>query len=259
MDIDALTDTIARSSISDVKKIIATRAGVTENVERKKVDTDIGAYGDVSDSIREVLTRCSLLRYLCLKSVKTGYLTHFERLTVLYVFGHIGEEGQEFVHRVMSFTLNYKHHVTEHFIQKMPEKPVSCVKLREQYKQLTAEIGCSCVFKRSKNCYPSPVLHAIALSPDLQGDITLPTSRTLTKEKESKVMAEMNVHSKVQELASKILEFKKQKRSIDKSISKLEKELGEIFDGQDVDCMEIELGMLTRRKKNDGYEWVIEI
>ena len=35
------------------------------------------------------------------------------------------------------------------------------MKLREQYKLITAEYGCSCNFKRTKNCYPSPVLHAI--------------------------------------------------------------------------------------------------
>lgn len=89
--------------------------------------------------------------------------------------------------------------------------------------------------------------------------MTLPTSRTLTKEKETKVKAEMNVHSKAQDLASKISECKKQKRSIDKSIRRFEKELGEIFDAQGIDCMEIEMGMLARRKIEGGYEWLIEI
>ena len=34
----------------------------------------------------------------------------------------------------------------------------------------------------SKNCYPSPALHAISLSGDIQSDVTLPVSRTMTKE-----------------------------------------------------------------------------
>ena len=29
------------------------------------------------------------------------------------------------------------------YIKRLPEKPVSCVKLREQYKQITAETGCN--------------------------------------------------------------------------------------------------------------------
>ncbi len=259
MDVDSMIDAIAKTSLADIKKVIASFAGTQDKIEQKKVDTDISAYGDVDPGIREVLMNCNLLRYLCLKSVKTGYLTHFERLTVLYVFGHLGVEGQEFVHKVMSFTINYKHQVTEHFIRKMPEKPVSCVKLREQYKQLTAESGCSCVFKRNKNCYPSPVLHAIALSNDLQGEVTLPTSRSMTKEKESMVKAELNVHSSVEQLAARIVEAKKQKRLIDKTIAKTEKELEKIFDSQGVDCMEIQMGMLVRRKKDDGCEWLIEI
>ncbi len=259
MDINMMIDGIAKISLSDIKQVIAAYSGTTETVEPKSVDTDISAYGEVEPEITEVLMKCNLLRYLCLKSVKTGYLTHFERLTILYVFGHLGVAGQEFVHKVMSFTINYKQQVTEHFIRKMPEKPISCAKLRDQYKQLTAESGCNCVFKRNKNCYPSPVLHAITLAPDLEGEVTLPTSRTMTKEKETKVKAELNVHSKVEELAAKIVDLKKQKRVLDKSVAKIEKELDEIFNAQGVDCMEIELGMLTRRKSGDGYEWLIEI
>ena len=159
----------------------------------------------------------------------------------------------------MSFTLNYKFNVTEGFIRKMPEKPISCVKLRDQYKQLTAEIGCSCNFKRNKNCYPSPVLHAISLSYDLQSDITLPSSRTLTKENETKVKAEMNIYSKAQDIVYKILDLKKQKRSIDKNVNKYEKELGDIFDKQGIDELELEVGIMRRRKTENGVEWFIEI
>lgn len=85
-----------------------------------RVDRDISAFGDLDNAVSEVLMKCNLMRYLCLKSVKTNYLNHFERLTILYVFGHLGDSGKEFVHTVMSFTLNYKHHVTESFIRKMP-------------------------------------------------------------------------------------------------------------------------------------------
>ena len=155
--------------------------------------------------------------------------------------------------------MNYKFNVTEDFIRKIPEKPISCVKLRDQYKQLTAEIGCTCNFKRNKNCYPSPVLHAISLSDDLQSDITLPSSKTLTKENESKVKAEMNIYSKAQDIVNKILELKKQKRSIDKTVNRYEKELGDIFDKQGIDELELEVGIMRRRKTDCGVEWIIEI
>ena len=212
-----------------------------------------------SEAVSEVLNGCTLVRYLCQKAASTGYLSHFERLTLLYVLGHLGEEGKDFLHKVMSCTLNYRHHVTQNFIDRMPEKPVSCLKLRDQYKKLTAEIGCSCSFRSAKNCYPSPVLHAITGAGDLEGGVTLPTSRTLTKEKEKKAVQQMNIHSKAQDLANRILDLKKQKRSLDRSIGKIEKELGEMFDDAGIDCLEVEMGMLTRRKIESGYEWVIEI
>lgn len=189
--------------------------------------------------------------YLCQKAFKTGYLTHYERQSVLYVFGHLGEDGQQFVHQVMSMTLNYKYSTTEKFIQRIPEKPVSCVRLRNQYKQITAEYGCSCTFKRTKNCYPSPVLHAIALSNHVEAGITIPTSRTVSRENEQEFLNELNIHKKAQELAEKILGLI--------SIGKLERELEKLYDAADTDCIEIEMGMLVRKKSGKNVEWVIEI
>ena len=216
-------------------------------------------FGELSANVWEILMRCSLMKFLCLKAKRTGYLTHFERLSILYVFGHVGEEGKEFVHDVMRLTMNYQYNVTQRFIDRLPEKPISCLKLREQYKKISAEVGCSCNFKRTKNCYPSPVLHALSLSSDVQEDITLPISRTLSEEKEKKVIDELNIHKKAQELAGRILELRKQQRALVKSVTKVERELEKIYDIAETNALEIEMGVLVRRKKQDGYEWVIEI
>ena len=159
----------------------------------------------------------------------------------------------------MGFTLNYQYDTTQKFIMKLPEKPVSCVKLREQYKLITAEFGCSCNFKRTKNCYPSPVLHAIKNSGEDQSDITVPMSRTVTRAKEEKVYEEINIHKQTEKLAQRIVDLKKQKRGLDKSIYKTETELQKIFDNAGIDCLEIEMGMLVRRKTEAGYEWLIEL
>ena len=52
---------------------------------------------------------------------------------------------------------------------------------------------------------------------------------------------------------------KKQKRAVDKMISKAEKELNEIFNDLKIDNMEIEMGLLTRKTVNGIKEWVIEL
>ncbi len=258
-DINLFLDNMATFSFNGIKKVLAVHTMAKENTDIKIVDENLEVFKEASENVLEILKKCNLMRYLCQKAVKTGYLTHQERVSILYVFGHLGEEGKQFVHFIMSKTLNYQYNTTEKFILRIKEKPVSCVKLREQYKQLTAEYGCNCVFKRSKNCYPSPVLHVIALSNNLQTDVTLPTSKVLSKENEQKVVDELNIHKKAQELASKILELKKQKRSIDGTIIKIEKELEKIFDSEQVECIEIEMGLLVRRRKEKGYEWIIEI
>ncbi len=259
-DIDGFLDNLSAQPLSSLKKVIAANPSQKLPETTVEVDSDLTPFGRLDPSVKEVLTKCTLMRYLCQKARKTGYLSHFERLSILYVFGHLGDEGKEFVHQVMGYTLNYSYNTTQRFISKMPEKPISCLKLRDQYPQITAEIGCSCDFRRSRGCYPSPVLHAISLSDDLHHDVTLPTSRTLTKEKEKKVMDEINIHSKAQELAKKILAMKKQQREIGKSVRSLENDLSKLYDSVGMDCLEIEMGMLVRRKKEHGeYEWMIEI
>lgn len=253
-----LADT-ALFSLNALKRIIGMYTDSQTETVQRKVDLALEEFGELPDSVSVVLKKCNLMRYLCQKARTTGYLSHFERLSVLYVFAHLGEDGKNFVHTVMEFTLNYQYHVTEKFIQKLPAKPISCLKLRDQYKQITAEYGCSCNFRRTKNCYPSPVLHAIKSSGDEISDVTIPTSRTLTKHKEQEVVEELNIHKKVKELTEKIVEMKRQRRGVDKVIQKSEAELGKIFDQAGIDCLEMDMGMLVRRKKDDGYEWIIEI
>ena len=251
---------IAKYSMATIHKILGAYVlNTTMKKEQKVVDQNLEKLGQLPETVKIVLEKCNLMRYLCQKAESAGYLSHFERLSILHVFGHMGEEGKEFVHTVMGFTLNYQYNVTQKFIMKLPQKPISCAKLREQYKLVTAEYGCSCNFKRTKNCYPSPVLHAIKNSEEEQLEITVPMSRVVTKAKEEKVYEEINIHKQVEQLAQKVVGLKKQKRGLDKSIRKVEMEMQKIFDQAEIDCLEINIGMLVRRKKDTGYEWLIEI
>lgn len=251
---------VAKFSLNAVQKVLGTYLPETKEQEKyKEVDTDLEKFGTLPETVRIVLEKCSLMRYLCQKAASTGYLSHFERMSILHVFGHMGDEGREFVHTVMAFTLNYQYDTTEKFILKIPEKPISCAKLRKQYKLITAEYGCSCNFKRTKNCYPSPVLHAIKNSGEEESGITVPISRTISKAKEEKVYEELNIHKQTEKLAQRIIELKKQKRGLDRSIRKTEEELQKIFDNAGIDCLEIAMGLLVRRKKGEEYEWLIEL
>lgn len=253
----------SRYTLENVKKVIGANTPelpvVSEKRGVKTAELDYEKLPELPDSVMIVLKGCSLMRYLVNKAVSTGYLTHFERQSVLYVFGHLGEDGKDFVHTVMSFTINYQYFITQKFIDRIPEKPVSCIKLRDQYKQVTAEYGCSCSFKRTRNCYPSPVIHALKGNEEKTTDITIPASRRTTEAAKEKAYDELNIHSLVETLTERLVELNKQKRGIDKSLRKVEKDLSTAFDNAGVDCMEVEMGMLVRRRKEGEYEWAIEM
>ena len=242
-----------------IKRAAAAFCGEETTEKIKEIPIDETLLENCEENIRIVVESCGLIRYLCNKAKSTGYLSHQERLTLCYVFGHLGEAGKEFIHKIMEYTMNYQYTVTEKFIQKLPAKPISCIKLREQYKQLTAEIGCNCRLKKIKNCYPSPVLHALKESEQEQEDITLPISRTLTKENQKKMYEEINIHKRTEELAGKLVELKKQRRGIEKNIKKQEEELVRIFDQAQINSLEIDMGTLIRRKSDEGYEWSIAL
>ncbi|MDO4340870.1 MAG: CRISPR-associated primase-polymerase type A1 [Eubacteriales bacterium] len=252
---------IVRHFPNDVKRIIAANMDSEKcegQIESREVDKNLEEFQITSEAVRTVMESCNLLRYLCQKARTVHYLNHFERLTILYVFGHLGDEGKEFIHKVMSFTLNYSYQVTQKFILKCPEKPVSCLKLREQYKQISAEIGCTCSFKRTKNCYPSPVLHALKKVEE-NGQITMPVSKTMPANTQKELKDEINVALKAQEIAEKMMGLRKQRRGLDKALNKCEQELMAIFDDCGTDSMEIKMGLLVRRKNNDRTEWMIEL
>ena len=60
-------------------------------------------------------------------------------------------------------------------------------------------------------------------------------------------------------LVTDVLEKRKRKRGLDLSIAKMERELDKLYDAADTDCIEIEMGMLVRKKSGNNVEWVIEI
>lgn len=246
-------------SLAKLKRFLALKADSQAAVAFREVSGDLSVFGELDPNCKSVLEKCGLMRYLARKAHDAGYLTHFERQSVLYVFAHLGEEGKAFVHRVMAYTMNYQYEVTEKFIRKVPEKPISCVKLREQYKSVTAELGCSCLFKQRKNCYPSPVLHALAQSREDAADVTIPTSRTLSEEKKQELTEELSIHKRAAVLVGKIVELKKQARRLDQNVRKLERELETLFDAEKIESLELDIGILVRVKRDGGYEWRIEI
>lgn len=247
---------VARYSVAVLKRIIGVNTEEKLQQESKK-EWDLNQFGELPESVKTVLEHCGLMAYLCEKAKRTGYLPHFERLSILYVFGHLGTEGKEFVHQVMGYTLNYQYTVTEKYIRRMPEKPVSCVKLREQYKQVTAGLGCNCNFRKTPNCYPSPVLHVIKDANSIPEGITIPSSGKISRNEEKNLPKILNVHKRAEEVMMKMIELRKQEKGIQRAIEKQEKELNQILDDIGADCIELGMGVLKRSRGQSGYIWSV--
>ncbi len=253
-----MLDGVARYSVAALKRVIA--ANTEEKLQtRNKRELHLKQFGEISEGVKTVLVRCGLMAHLCEKAKRTGYLSHGERLTILYVFGHLGNEGKEFVHQIMGYTLNYQYSVTEKYIKRLPEKPISCIKLRDQYKQVTAEIGCNCNFRRTPNCYPSPVLHVIKDANNVPDGVTIPASRKISQREEKQLPKTLNVHKQAEEMVHKMMELRKQERGIRHAIEKQEKGLNQILDDIGADCIELEMGILKRSRGAKGWEWSVEL
>jgi len=202
--------------------------------------------------VRQVLRRCILLRYLVMQAEETKYLTHQDRLSLLFVLGFLGEEGKTYLHRVMSCCLNYNRLTTQKFIDRLLERPISCNRLRQKHQELTAAMGCDCRFKLLPGTYPSPVLHALRSDSRKQrAEVVLPTSET-EKQVEIGVSPEA--------IVKKIQGLRKNQRGIESSIERYEKQLMDLFDAKQADRLPIEGGVLVRVKQSDGiYKWYIEL
>ncbi len=95
------------------------------------------------------------------------YLTHYERVCLLYTLTFAGEQGAAFLHKVMGHTLNYDYDQTQKYIDRRKQSPVSCAKIRENFHDLARSV-CTCKFDLPPRSYPSPVMYALAA--ELDGD-----------------------------------------------------------------------------------------
>ena len=207
---------------------------------------------------RQVVNNCNLVEYLVFKAVETSYLMHRDRFMLLCVFGHIGSEGRKFLHEVISHCLNYSHQITESYIRKLPAKPVSCPRLRQEYQELTAELGCDCAFPQRKGCYPSPILHALA-GEQQTTEITLPYIGNQERQVTDRSVGEKERLRAINAVTQKLINLRKHQHGTLKSIAVCKAQLLAYFAEMGVDRLQMDLGTLILVKKGEETDFVIEL
>lgn len=228
-------------SSASAKQILEKETALTKDVQ--------------SRIVREVVKRCSLIRYFIQKAESTNYLPHGDRQVLLYVLAHLGDEGKKYLHQVMACCLNYKQGVTQKHIDRLPGKPISCGRLRERYPQLSTELKCNCRFKRLPDTYPSPVLHAVNKNELPPKAVKMPlVENALPHEITS------STEDEIENVLKKMRNLRRQQENIGKSLEKCEQLLEKYFDEKQIDSLSVEAGNLVRLSGEDGkIKWVIEI
>lgn len=127
---------------------------------------DLNITGDFTNEIKDmfpesykILINCCILRQIIEVAIAKKNMCHFERLLLLYVFSYI-EKGRDFIHYTLSKMNNYSFSITEKFLNKAPERPISCRKIRDYYKDSEIVTDCACKFDLKDGMYPSPVIYS---------------------------------------------------------------------------------------------------
>lgn len=140
--------------------------GMTRNLEKmsgesfdtRKSETEEGS---LPLGLTNMIKHCKILRHLIEKARNTYYLTHFERVCLLYTLTFAGEDGCNYLHRVIGYCLNYDRQYTQKQIDKRKGNPISCAKIMELFPELAQSLPCNCQFNIPPRGYPSPVLYIL--------------------------------------------------------------------------------------------------
>jgi group II intron reverse transcriptase/maturase len=205
-----------------------------------------------SPLVQSVLSGCKMINYLVNKAKETHYLNNSERVTLLYTFGHLGQEGEDFLHKVISNCINYDYDYTEKKIRKMKSFPISCPKIREKHEEIALDLGCNCDLRIPPGGYPSPVLHALR-QPKTWPPQHLTAGSTITQEYN---IIPNDINAKLKSY----IELRKQLAGVEKSIQRIEKDMASYFDKSGTDSIATEYGVLERRRKaGNKCGWVIKL
>ncbi|MBE0525002.1 MAG: group II intron reverse transcriptase/maturase [Methanosarcinales archaeon] len=207
-----------------------------------------------SPLVENLLSGCNVINYLVNKARDTHYLNNSERITLLYTLGHLGQEGKDFLHKVISNCINYDYDYTEKQIRKMKSSPISCPKIKEKHEDFALDLGCNCNFRIPYKGYPSPVLHAF------KQPKTWPFQSPPLNEKSTITQDNITIPESISGDLKKYIELKKQLGGVEKSIHRIEEEMSSYFDKAGTESIITEYGLLERKRKaGNKFEWTIKL
>ncbi|MGD2070568.1 MAG: CRISPR-associated primase-polymerase type A1 [Gemmatimonadota bacterium] len=215
---------------------------------------------------RKILDGCNVLGYLAKKARDTAYLDHRERNTLLCTLGHLGDEGRAALHAIIGHSYNYRPEVTDRHVDRLPEFPMSCPKVKELHPEAAAVAPCTCRFRLGRGAYPTPLLFGVKAS-EVQA---FRKRREQQKDERTADAAPERgpvgsgrkaLREEVEAILRKLAELRRHHRGITRTISRLEGDLAEALAREEADTLETSMGLLRRVERDDGsgHDFVIEV
>lgn len=188
----------------------------------KKVDLDFSNLG-------EIAKKCSIVKGIIEYGIINKHISHSDRIILTYIFPKL-KNGKEFIHLIMEQLEGYSYNITNKFIEKAPENPISCKKLKSYYNG--KKISCiDCSFVRKGN-YNTPILHC----------------------SDNKLLIE-SIKRDGQNLINDMIALKQKKNEIDREIKKINKKLNDIYNELGEEALETTMGVIKKEKD----KWIIEL
>jgi group II intron reverse transcriptase/maturase len=211
--------------------------------------------------VERLASSCLVLRKLIDKLVATHDLTYMERVSMLYTFGYLGEEGRLFLHDAMSLCAGYKEKETSRWIAKRRDFPISCQRLREKHDDLLGGTSCQCLFKRiPPRRYATPLLHVLPIREVFPKE---PRKKGRSQKQSGSVeVVQRNrpvsrVSDKSEELIRKGLELHKQQQGVNAAMERHKELLRMLMKEEASSCLRSKKGSIMCTLEEDGQEkWI---
>ena len=259
-------------------------------IEKDLVNKDVCLKEETFENLpktKKVIDNCKVVEFIVKKAEATGYLNHKERTLLLSSIGTLDKEGKEAIHKIMKKCFNYDKGITEKYFNKKFDSPISCKKIKENYREITCLTDCNCVFKNiPKDSYVSPTLYAKEslekpkpIVKEISEKIELTTKEeplNIKKKEEKVIVTEKTVEKNatleikttpdnkaikddIKENIKKYANLKKQLRGIEKALEKCSDNLNSSFNTLKIEQIELEFGILIREKLNNKINWRLEL
>jgi len=179
--------TIKKNSVEQINDILFKQQHVSQEKTNKEEL-------EIPPDLENMITKCHVIKHMIEKAKATTYLNHYERIILLYTLSFAGKPGNNLLHKIIGYCVNYNQQYTQHQIDKRKSKPISCPKISEYFPELVETVKCNCKFKHKPiGSYPSPVLYL------LESELEQANSDIFNKQSEIKPEQENKKEDKMQD------------------------------------------------------------